>query len=267
MLGRKQYLNLSETEVIDILINWTCSRKGKPQLNHFFNVLYAPEVDLPVYPYDGVYIAKEIAREEFGLESGKDVKPGDIDVIMIPFKGDTVFYRQTCVYEVKIARPTNKKPNIFSKTDGYDQIHGLIRDGFPYISLFYVSLSEPRKKADISTMDLCVTPANSGVSAILDDSGSLAIIPLEYDSLDWHTVDNQMRKMMSLSFPRFVGLSSFGLGMDLKGKLHLSSTSDLYRRFTDGYINFNLPEVNKMVKKIALHHQKKPSVYKKVLCF
>lgn len=264
MIGEKQPIRLEESEVIDILINWKNSRTGEPCLNHFTHILYPQEEDLPVYPYTGVYVAKELLRQELGLPTGDKKLPGDFDVIIIPFDESNIYYSKTCVYEIKVARPTNKKPNSFSNTDGSGQILGLISDGFPYISLMYVTTSEPISKGKLTYLEKCITPANSGTPSILDLDGNFLSVPLAFDSLDWHSVDNQMRKLMSLALPRFVGLKSISLSMNLKNQIIMSETSQLYKNFEDGYKNFDERSVNKMVKRIANHHKKFPEKYQKI---
>lgn len=264
MIGRKQTLKLLESEVIDILVNWKYLKTGEPNLNHFIHILYPPEDDLPVYPYKGVYIAKEMLRQEFGLPIGKDIKPGDFDIIIIPYDDDNIYYSKTCVYEVKVNRPTNKKPNASAKTNGVDQINGLIKDGFPYISLIYVTVSEPVTDNKLIYIDKCMTPANSGISSIFDIDGNLLSTPIALDSLDYYSVDNQMRKLMSFALPRFVGLKSISLGMNVKGQLVISESNQLYKNFESGYRNFNIRAVNKMIKRIANHHNRYSEKYQKI---
>ena len=78
---KKINAQLSEEEVIDILIN--TDKKHFP-LRCFSNVLYAPmRINDELIDYIGFYVAKLILREDLKFEDKK--KPGDFDVIIIPF--------------------------------------------------------------------------------------------------------------------------------------------------------------------------------------
>jgi hypothetical protein len=81
-------------------------------------------------------IAFEIQRSELSLDS--DLKPGDIDILIIPeYKGKLEFDK-TMAIEVKIIRPTLNKPGKSPSSFGSQQVKGLARDGFPYCGLLHI---------------------------------------------------------------------------------------------------------------------------------
>ncbi len=79
--GSRIYKSLTENEVIDLLLNWNDDRE-KSDLRCFLNGIFYPD-QKTYFEYEGFHVTKTILREELTLE--KNRKPGDIDVIIIPF--------------------------------------------------------------------------------------------------------------------------------------------------------------------------------------
>ncbi|NML72019.1 hypothetical protein HHL23_19785 [Chryseobacterium sp. RP-3-3] len=75
------YKSLTENGVIDFLLNWNNDR-DKSDLRTFLSGIFYPD-QKEYFNYEGFYVTKTTLRDELKLEKGK--KPGDIDVIIIPF--------------------------------------------------------------------------------------------------------------------------------------------------------------------------------------
>lgn len=79
--GSRVYKSLTENEVIDLLLNWNDDRE-KSDLRSFLSGIFYPD-QKAYFEYEGLYVTKTILRDELKLE--KNRKPGDIDVMIIPF--------------------------------------------------------------------------------------------------------------------------------------------------------------------------------------
>src|SRR5215212_3882865 len=90
---------------------------------------------------DGFFLSLEVKREELQLEANKI--PGDIDLLMIPWKGNQNLCDVAMAVEVKIVRPTVANPSRNANSFGTRQVKGLISDGFPYVGLLHVITPEP----------------------------------------------------------------------------------------------------------------------------
>lgn len=87
-----------------------------------------------------VLVGLNVRREMLNLLPGR--KPGDIDLLIVPFKNGLLLDR-TIAVEVKIVRPTIQKPSRNVNSMGLHQTLGLLDDGFPFVGLLHVVVPEP----------------------------------------------------------------------------------------------------------------------------
>ena len=113
MFGNKKNIFLKEEEVIKILIQWK-SGIERHDIRHFTEIIYKP--DFEQLPYTSYLIKQNVLRAD--LEFNQMDKPGDFDVIIIPCSGNNILYNKSCAIEVKIVRPTRKKPSKNSNSLG-----------------------------------------------------------------------------------------------------------------------------------------------------
>lgn len=70
------------------------------------------------------------------------IRPGDIDILVIPYEGDEIILERTVAIEVKVVRGSfanqGKSPNEF----GFSQSHELLNLGFPYVALVHLIVSD-----------------------------------------------------------------------------------------------------------------------------
>ena len=243
----KVNLWLSETEIIDILLNWKTS-KGFYDLGHFMNVLFIPTNNEVFSKIKGVFVCKNILREELGFEKG--TKPGDFDVLLIPYTDDEIKYEFSAVFEVKIVRPTRKKPSKNADSLGFTQLKGLINDGFPLVGLMHISMPEPLVEQEKIILDFCTQEFD--IDNPKNNKGVFeSTIKIKQDQFSWYSADKQMKRLLCYDIPKYVGISCFGLDGDKDGSFFLCSSSREFSKYESGYFN---PYCQKTtVKKIENH--------------
>jgi len=147
-----------ERRVIEAITEFALRNKHYPDLTFFYNLLFDPVRFDGIEEYNGFYLATNILREEIGIE--RKGKPGDYDIIFIPYNQHKMFYERTAVFEVKIARPTFESPSKGSNSLGETQIYGLIDDGFPLIGLLHIVIAKPLVIQQTSKIKVSKVPAN-----------------------------------------------------------------------------------------------------------
>lgn len=262
----KEYINglkkinkvLSEEEVIDVLIN---TDKKYPPLRCFSNVLYAPmRINDDLIDYKGFYVAKLILREDLGFYDKK--KPGDFDVIIIPFSESNIYFERTVASEVKVVRPTRRKPTRNANSLGVTQLFGLIEDGFPFVSLIHITMPEALKEHEMQTLKFANrvldmdNPKNN--IGLLDDTRDVL-----FDWLGMYSADKQMQRLLAFDIPKYAGLYCTELSYFDNGSYSLSDIYGEYNHFHHGYFN---PKVKpETINKIEKHFFENPSSYETLI--
>ena len=252
----KQNIWLSENDVINIITN--LDTKSKTRINYTFSQITV-DFDLQdIMEYKGFYLAKNILRSELGFE--KDKKPGDFDIIIIPYKEDKKFFERTIVCEVKIVRPTRRKPSKNANSLGITQINGLIEDGFPLISLIHIIMTEPLLEEEKMEIKYCTTPANRENGEKIDfDNLDKFLVDVKKDHFGWFATDNQMRRLITSELPKYIAIQCFSLEFDIKNNISMSFPSQNLRSFENGYFNPKLKE--ETIQKIRNHFYDHPNRY------
>jgi hypothetical protein len=259
IFNRKEFF-AQEKEVIDILINWS-DKDGLYDLRHL-NHFVTPDLDIQEYmDIKGLYIATNILRQE--LEFNKDEKPGDFDLIIIPFTKNEIFFERTAACEVKIVRPTRKNPLRNSNSLGTTQLNGLIQDGFPFIGLMHISITEPLKDFEKFTVDFCTLAANSDDRIEEGKKFEDYLTKVKVDNFPWFSADKQLQRLISCEIPKYVGLMCLGLTQNNKEKFSFHSVSQKYTGLEMGY--FNPHRKKETIQKIIKHFEKNPLKYAKKL--
>lgn len=205
--GSRIRKSVTENEVIDLLLNWNNDRK-KTDLRSFLSGIYHPD-QKAYFEYEGFYVTKTILRDELKLEKGK--KPGDIDVIIIPFSKTKIYFERTSVYEIKIVRPTRNNPGRNANSLGVTQVLGLAEDGFPLVGLIHVSLTEPLPEEEKVNIKFSTLKANGEVGPEKGKSFENSFIDVKIDQFVWWSSENQIKRLITLKLPDFIGISSYGL--------------------------------------------------------
>lgn len=197
---------ISEEEIIDILLS-SLEKRRSPYINPF-SFMFCHSVRT-VESYSGVYFSKMVQRNELKLE--RTGKPGDFDILLIPYEGKDILFERTGVIEVKVVRPTIKNPSRNANSFGITQINGLIEDGFPLIGLIHICVPEPTPKNDCSQIKYLSDKARNSEDYEL----------VKYDWFPHSAVKNQKRRLISFNLPTFVNLYSSSLSFRENGSCEL----------------------------------------------
>lgn len=225
-----------ERKIIAKITSFKNERKYHTDLTYFYNLLFDPVRLDGIEQYEGFYLATNVLREEVGLQ--RVGKPGDYDILFIPYYGEYLFYDRAAVYEVKIVRPSFKQPGKSANKLGEKQVYGLLEDGFPLVGLLHVVIADPLLPGQTSTIRMSKVPAN-----IDRQPGDPPLPPLEdlfeeepLDWLPWYSVDKQMARLISIGFPKYVAIDAFSITQNPDGT-HQTTTTQEWRGYRSGYFN------------------------------
>jgi ClpX C4-type zinc finger len=160
--------------------------------------------------FDGLRIAMNIPREELGLDATR-TSPGDIDVLIVPWKENQNLYEKTMAIEVKIVRPTLKNPSRNANSLGLTQVEGLINDGFNYIGLMHITTPEPLPKQYLTE-----TKVTKAGRIKVNDLEPKEILKLDMFSV--YASDRQFGRLNNLGLPDYIGLNSLGIKIRIKNE-------------------------------------------------
>lgn len=251
----KDNLWMSEAKIVDLLCDWKDLR-GKFDLKHLTDFL-TPAVDLDNFlNIKGIYIAKNTLREKLGFAKGN--KPGDFDLLIIPYDEESILFETTICIEIKIVRPTRKKPDKNADSLGITQVKGLIIDGFPIVGLMHISMTEPLLEDEKLDIDYHTQPLD--VDNLLNNTGFVeSKIKVKHDHFSWFSADKQMKRLISQDIPKYVGIGCLGLDYSKNGRYSLNSCSRELSGFQNGY--FNPHKLDSTVEKVKTHFLKHRETY------
>lgn len=224
---------IPESELVERLS--ISSDDGKLNYNMFANLVHYPIGDEEFGKYKGFYLTFDILREKLGFEKGE--KPGDFDILLIPYSENEIYFHRTCAIEVKIVRPRRNNPKKAPNSYGITQVKGLIRDGFPLAGLIHICMPEPLLDGEKTTIKYYPTPLNLDFPmsnhSVMENG-----INLKYNHFAQFSVENQMRKLLSKDLPKYVGLNTIGVNCSKKdGRLVVWFNHDFNLHFCSAYFN------------------------------
>ena len=182
-----------------------------------------------------------------------------LDVIIIPFSETHIYFDRTVASEVKVVRPTRRKPSKNANSMGITQLFGLIEDGFPFVSLVHISMPEPLIDAELQVIKFANRPldmdnpkSNIGLT---DDTRDVL-----FDWFGFYSAEKQMQRLLAFDIPKYAGLYSTELSYFENGSYSLAESYGDYDSFHNGYFN---PKVKAdTIKKIEYHFNSNPESYK-----
>ncbi len=245
---------IPETELIKQL----AFRKKDYTLNFnlFSNLIADPIGMKAIREYTGFYIGINILRQDIGFEAGK--KPGDFDILIIPFNDSRTFFERTCAIEVKVARPTRDKITKPPNSNGIEQVEGLIRDGFPLVGLIHICMPEPLKEKEKQVIKYDLTPFDmdnpKGNTHFLEH-----VIDVKLDHFSWFSSINQMKRLLSKNIPKYVGLRTVGVSLLKDQSLVMVFENEFNHQYGSGY--FNPHKKQETIDKIESYWQKNKSSF------
>lgn len=105
-------------------------------------------------------------------------KPGDIDLLVLPYEGDELVLERAMAIEIKAVRATFLRQGKKSGSSGFPQAAGLKTIGFPYVAVLHLIVSD-------GSPDHAWRPM--WAARVLDDDGNLEILPSQ--TVDWLPID------------------------------------------------------------------------------
>lgn len=166
-------------------------------------------------PQDGGVLLRPVATTSRIVAGAK--RPGDIDLLVIPYHGRELILERTLAIEIKAIRASfakqGKSPNDFGNT----QAEGLTTLGFPYVALVHLIVSDDSPQHAWRMM---------GMAEILDSSGRARILsPAPHDMLPSDLMDRALGRLVANSKNPSHGLGAVYLnkwsaeskGFDLEG--------------------------------------------------
>ncbi len=195
-----------------------------------------------------IVLAMNVPRTALGLDASN--KPGDIDYLIIPFKGEQFIYDRTIAVEVKVVRPSLKKPSRNTNSMGRSQVLGLLRDGFPVVGLLHVSIPETLPESLLWRVPL--------ISNKLGPKGEV-VKTGKYISVDPFPIisaERQEGRLVALNLPSEVAFKAIGYSLSRKKIGFAGSSANLEHR---GLVN---PDANSnLIDNVALYFSSRPELF------
>jgi len=157
-----------------------------------------------------VLISVNVPRAQLGLDPER--KPGDIDLLIIPFNDYRYHFERSIAIEVKVLRPTIAKPSRNSNSMGFKQTSGLLQDGFPFVGLLHIAVPETTPAE--FCWDVPMIANTLGPNGELVETGERVVI----DPFPIITAQRQEGRINALGLPVEAGFKSIGLNLSRDGE-------------------------------------------------
>lgn len=143
----------------------------------------------------GVYVGLALPTRFFTTEV---TRPGDVDLLVIPYEGDKLIVHRTLAIEIKAVRASfhrqGKSPNEF----GFTQAGGLQAIGFPYVAVAHLIVSDASPQ---------VAWREIGVARIIGDDGAAEMLdPIQTDCLPIDLMERSFGRILKQSPDADLGL-------------------------------------------------------------
>ena len=165
---------------------------------------------------------------------------------------------------MKIARPPKTKWNKEPRRDGTTQVWAMIDDGFPLIGLMHICMPTQALKHEEKTV-VKVKPNWLDDTVPGSHPSKDETVEVRFDHFPAVSSEHQMRRMMLLGLPKFVGLKCFGLSRTKDGSYTSYVPYEFHNQYEAAY--FNPKKKNATVRavenlfqtnpdKFVMHHEK-----------
>lgn len=158
-----------------------------------------------------------VKREELGLFP--NLKPGDVDILVLPEYEGNVEFSKAMAIEVKVPKPSVNRPDKNPSTLGRSQVKGLLRDGFPYCGLLHLVAAQNLPEEFHKEIPI--------MSYNLDENGEL--IPtgetLRTDHFGFECSKRQLNRLRSFGLDNYIGFSSQSINIWQNTGQHMMSIS------------------------------------------
>lgn len=223
---------LSEKELVKRL---SISRKdGRLDFGFFSNLIYDPVGSDEFGKYVGFNLKFETLRQKLGFAKGE--KPGDFDILLIPYSESNVYFDRTCAIEVKVVRPRRNNPKKAPNSYGITQTEGLVKDGFPLVGLIHICMTEPLKEKEKASVKYDPIPFDMDHP---EKNGHFMenAIDIKYDHFSQYSAVIQMKRLLSRDIPKYIGLNTVGVNIEKDGRIITWHNYDFNNGYCAGYFN------------------------------
>lgn len=162
-----------------------------------------------------VLVAINVPRQQLALSA--DGRPGDIDLLIVPFTEAPLAERAIAI-EAKIVRPTMENPSRNANAMGKSQAVGLLHDGFPYVALVHISI--PSKLPSELHLSIPKISGKLGVNGELVRTGEY----LSVDPFPLISAKRQLGRVLALGLPPEIGYNVLGLELSKDGQRFAGNT-------------------------------------------
>lgn len=230
-----EYINYYIAEE-DLIKSLSISKSdNKINYNLFSNLLSAPIGMEAFHKYHGFYLGFNIKRELLGFSA--DDKPGDYDILIIPYGEEHhIYFERTVAIETKVVRPTRQNPKKAPNSYGISQLQGLISDGFPLVGLIHFCMTEPLLDEEKNVIKMDLTPFDMDNPKNNKDFMQKTAFR-KMDNFSWASSVNQMKRLISKDIPKFVGLCVIGVNITKDNKCVTCFDYEFNNHFDSGYFN------------------------------
>lgn len=209
-------------------------KRNKINYNLFSNLIAYPIGMDSFWEYKGFYLGFNIRREL--LDFNPDEKPGDYDIVIIPYCNNKIYFDRTVVLEAKIVRPTRENPKKAPNSYGISQMRGLINDGFPLVGLIHFCMTEPLMDEEKSVVKMDLTPFDVD-NPHNNENFMKNTIDKKVDHFSWFSAVNQMKRLVSKDIPKYVGLCTVGVNITKHNEYAISFDHEFNNHYESGYFN------------------------------
>ena len=192
---RHSLIDLPETALVRFIL----SEVGT--LYEYFNFVVEPAIGPPPREgWDYIFLA-EVKRHWLGLS--REGLPGDVDVLIVPTFNNRLRVDLSCASEVK--RLALRGPNWQKNVDRYgiSQAQGLLADGFPFVGILHIVVSEEGPKEYQRQLEQWRVVGNRGHAE--------RIGPVWVDMTGYDAAERQLLRLASRTCSPEVGINSVAL--------------------------------------------------------
>lgn len=208
---------------------------NKINYNLFSNLLSAPIGIEAFHGYKGFYLGFNIKRELLGFDVND--KPGDYDILIIPYGGNgKIYFERTVAIETKVVRPTRRNPKKAPNSYGISQLQGLISDGFPLVGLIHFCMTEPLLEEEKVMVKKDLTPFDMDNPKNNKEFMQNTVFK-KRDDFSWFSAINQMKRLISKDIPKYVGLCAIGVNITHDNKYATCFDYEFNNHYDSGYFN------------------------------
>ncbi|WP_210338809.1 hypothetical protein [Devosia rhizoryzae] len=167
-------------------------------------------------------------------------KPGDVDLLVIPYHGKELVLERSLAMEIKVIRASHARPGKSPNDFGFSQAEGLSALGFPYVAVVHLIVSDSAPENEWRMM---------GKAEVLDSSGRVRMLePEPHDMLPADLMERAFGRLKANSRDGAHGIAA----------VYLDKWSEESRKFE--YNGFWFPECQPALRNPSVSYDLLPYI-------